>query len=187
MGRGGGEASGRGGEESERNEWEKICCLDFGGFGRGRLDEGEGEEEDVRGGEFEEGNWRWCCWSCMTVLTTQMGFVAAAVATPFERQANKVSERAVDLPKGAADSPAVAAAARWTGVFSMPWLNHSAYTCFPLPYTKKLMDLFSMREEGRSALAFASSAQAKVAYRPGTTPARVGPRPLKRAVGPSYL
>lgn len=75
------EARGRGGEDRERNDWEKTGEGMTGrevGFGVGRL----GGEVEVEG-EDEEKEWgRSCCWSCMNVLTTQMGLVAAAVITP---------------------------------------------------------------------------------------------------------
>lgn len=80
----------------------------------------------------------------MTVLITQIGFVAAAVTTPGWNQHYHQYTEVVEMLERE-PIPAVAAEAKWTKVFSFPSLNHSAYRCFPFPYTKKLMDL--MREQ----------------------------------------
>lgn len=76
-------------------------------------------------------------------------------------------------------------------MFSLPWLNRSAYKSLPLPYTKKLMDLGEQGErEGGSAEALEGKKGLeweKGAHRAGTAPARVGPRPLNSADAPSNL
>lgn len=57
--------------------------------------------------------------NCKRVFTTHIGFVAEAVMMP-----------------------AVAAEIKCTPALSLPLFNRRAYICFPLPYVKKLIDLY---------------------------------------------
>lgn len=82
VGRGGGPSRGRGGEVKERKEWAKRCFGPFGGVGNGRFRDDEDDVEDGGTGAAEAAACRSWCRNCMSVLTTQSGFVAAAVATP---------------------------------------------------------------------------------------------------------
>lgn len=131
----------------------------------------------------------------MTVLITQIGFVAAAVTIPAIGESCQIHYQYLVKVEEKQGSPAEAAAAKCTAVFSFPSLNHSAYKCFPFPYTKKLIDLQFEFQTKESSVSMNVKMKRqggkrkgrKELYLPGTTPARVGPRPLKSAGGPSCL
>lgn len=112
------------GEVRERKEWEKDDAGGFGGVGSGREVE-RGVELKGNVEEAEAAFFRCCCWSCMKVLTTQIGFVAAAVATPAEFW-HQTENSGRTIERENEDEPAVAAEIKCTAVFSFPLFSHCA-------------------------------------------------------------